>query len=344
MAPILTYKFRIKGRSAEKRLERMARAVNFVWNYCNETSAKAWSRDRKWLGWPEMCRLTAGGSKELCLHSHTIAAVAQEHALGREQSRRAKLRWRSTNRSLGWIPFKAECVKTAGDTVIYFTQRFRFWKSRELPARVRAGCFVQDARRRWYVCFQCEAPAVAIEQSMRPAVGIDLGLKQQVTCSTGEVYARDNLTRKYEGKLAKAQRAKKRRQAANIHARVANARKDWAHKVSTKIVKTHSLVVVGGVSAASMAKRGGGFAKSALDAGWSQFRVMLAYKARRLGVAFREVNEAWSTCTCSVCSARAGPSGLGQLGVREWVCTGCGTPHRRDVNAARNILALGLGH
>jgi putative transposase len=82
-------------------------------------------------------------------------------------------------------------------------------------------------------------------------------------------------------------------------------------------------------------------AKSTLDAGWGQIRSMLAYKAIRLGVTYCEVNESRSSLTCSACLARSGPSGLSQLGVREWVCTRCGVVHNRDINAAHNILRLG---
>jgi len=68
---------------------------------------------------------------------------------------------------------------------------------------------------------------------------------------------------------------------------------------------------------------------------------MLEYKAKRLGVEYKEVNESFSTVTCSTCLNKTGPSGLSDLGVREWVCESCGTPHNRDVNAAQNILRMG---
>ncbi len=67
----------------------------------------------------------------------------------------------------------------------------------------------------------------------------------------------------------------------------------------------------------------------------------LQYKCDDAGVWFDEVNEAYSTQTCSVCNSRTGPKGLEGLGVREWTCSECGTTHHRDRNAARNILAAG---
>jgi transposase len=82
-------------------------------------------------------------------------------------------------------------------------------------------------------------------------------------------------------------------------------------------------------------------AKSVLDAGWSTFRTMLQYKSDDAGVWFEEVNEAYSTQTCSACDARSGPKGIAGLGIREWICPDCGVVHDRDVNAAKVILARG---
>ncbi len=70
---------------------------------------------------------------------------------------------------------------------------------------------------------------------------------------------------------------------------------------------------------------------------------MLAYKAVKLGVEVKEVNENFSTVTCSHCGERTGPKGLSCLGVREWICTSCSTSHHRDVNAATNILLSAQG-
>ena len=83
-------------------------------------------------------------------------------------------------------------------------------------------------------------------------------------------------------------------------------------------------------------------AKSVLDAGWGAFRTMLQYKCDDAGVWFDEVDEAYSTQTCSCCTRRTGPKGVAGLGIRAWTCEVCGTLHDRDVNAARNILLQGL--
>ena len=124
-----------------------------------------------------------------------------------------------------------------------------------------------------------------------------------------------------------------------IHAKIANRRKDDLHKDSSAFVKGYGAIFVGNVSASALASTR--MAKSVLDAGWATFRTMLQYKCDSAGVWFEEVNEAFSTQTCSACGARSGPRGLQGLGIREWSCTECGAQHHRDVNAARNILAAG---
>jgi IS605 OrfB family transposase len=120
---------------------------------------------------------------------------------------------------------------------------------------------------------------------------------------------------------------------------IKNARKDWAHKKTTEIVRRVKLLVVGDVSSSRLAKTR--MAKSIYDAGWHQLRALLEYKANRLGVLYCEVNESGSSIRCSVCLSKTGPSGLRALWVREWTCGVCGVSHDRDVNAAHNILRLG---
>jgi IS605 OrfB family transposase len=142
-----------------------------------------------------------------------------------------------------------------------------------------------------------------------------------------------------ESVLASAQRARHRDRSRAIHAKIANRRKDFLHKLSTRLVKANGALFVGNVNASALAKTRQ--AKSVLDASWSTFRTMLLYKCADAGVWFAEVDEAFSTQTCSVCKSRAGPSGRKDLGIRGWQCTVCGAVHNRDVNAAHNILAAG---
>lgn len=330
---ITTYRYRVKDATC-KHLCRLAKAVNFVWNYCNEVTFDALRNRGKWLTWVDLNKLTAGSSKLLGLHADTINAVGEELASRRKAAKRRRLKWRG-QKSLGWIPFKARSIQVNGSTVVYRKKCLRFWKSREIVGTIKTGSFNQDARGRWYVNLQCE-----VEEELTTGsdeTGIDLGLKTVATLSDGTKYGRENLTRAYADKLAMAQRARKPRLVKTIHAKITNARKDFAHKTSTEIVKRSKLIVVGNIKPRDLAKTR--MAKSVLDAGWSQLRSMLRYKAIRHGASYQEISERWSTVTCSACCSRSGPSGLSGLAVREWLCSICGVSHDRDVNAARNILA-----
>lgn len=335
---VLTYRYRIKDATTGKHLCRMASAVNRLWNYCNEVSILAWRRDRRWLSAYDLINLCAGTSKELGLHADTISEVCREYATRRKQFHKRRLKWRSYKHSLGWIPFKTRFVRIEGDTIKYLGHKLRFWLSREIEGTPKTGSFTQDARGRWYVNLQCE-----VDDPGKPLggteIGIDLGLKHQLACSDGAKESRANLTRQYKDKLAMAQRAKKKRRVKALHAKIANCRKDWAHKKTTEIVRRATMIVVGNVSSSKLAATR--FAKSIYDAGWHQLRALLEYKANRLGVLYLEANESGSSVRCSVCLERTGPSGLRTLGVRVWRCSQCGSCHDRDTNAAINILRLG---
>jgi putative transposase len=337
---MLTFKYRIKDATKGKHLQRLAWAVNTVWNFCNEVSMLALRREKRFVSAVDLINLTAGSSVELGLHSDTIAEICREYVAKRVASRKRRLKWRSRKRSLGWIPFKLRFLKLDGDSLWYLKRRYRFWASRPIEGTPKTGSFTQDARGRWYVNIQCEVENAGVPVGTTE-IGIDLGLTNQLWCSDmDEPYSRENLTRTHEDVLAMAQRANKKKRIKTIHAKIANCRKDWTHKTTTAIVNRATLIAVGNVSSTKLAKTS--MAKSVYDAGWGQLRTCLEYKAKRLGVDYREVDESYSSVTCSGCGARTGPSGLSALGVRVWCCTACGAVHNRDRNAAHNIL-LRLG-
>lgn len=334
---IKTFSFRVKDATTGKTLTKMATAVNRVWNFANSTQEHALRWNMPWPNYAVLCNLTAGSSKELGLHSQTVQAVCQEYDTRRKQAKKRKLRWRG-KRSLGWIPFKSAGVKVVGDTVRYSGHNFRFWLSRPIEGIIKTGSFSQDARGRWYVNFQCEVEAAEPSMGIE-SIGIDLGLKDFATFSTGEKIEAKRFYRGLEPALATAQRAGKKKRVKAIHAKIANRRKDFLHQESTRLVRENGVIFVGDVSASQLAKTT--MAKSVLDAGWSAFRTMLAYKSIARQVRFDVVNERGSTRTCSECGALSGPKGIAECGIRDWVCLECGTHHDRDVNAAKLILRAG---
>jgi len=268
----------------------MGWAVNTVWNFCNEVSILAWRRERRWLTAYDLINLTAGSSKALGLHADTISEICREYATRRKQFRKRRLKWRSHKHSLGWIPFKVRAIQLVDDAVIYLGRVFRLWLSRPIEGQVNIGSFVQDARGRWYVCLQCDVPeAPQLALALNP-MGIDLGLTDQITCSDGVKYSRENLMRRYEEDLAKAQRAGKKKRVKAIHAKIQNVRNDWTHKVTTAIVKRSPFLYVGDVSSTKLAKTR--FAKSTYDAGWGIVRTQPSLQ-RRKGGALQSQQACW---------------------------------------------------
>ena len=336
---VITYQYRIKDSQHRNHLLHMSWAVNRVWNYLNDVSMLAWRRERKFLSAFELQRLTAGCGKDLGLHSQTVQAICDEYVARRRSVRKIRLHWRSFKRSLGWIPFYNQAIRIEGEAVIFRQRTYALWLSRGIGGRVKFGSFTQDARGRWYLNLNCEVADQPQFQLGLDAVGIDLGLKDQIACSDGVIYNRQNLTRQYEDDLAMAQRAGKKHRIKSIHAKIKNVRKDWTHKVTTAIARHYSFIAVGDVSSTQMAKTK--MARSTYDAGWGMIRHQLTYKAIRLAGVCVPVRESFSSITCSGCFARSGPSGLSALGVREWTCSPCGISHHRDINAAHNILRLG---
>ena len=340
-----TLRLRIKDKHA-KVLAAMAREVNQVWNFCNETSHRAIRERYQWLSGYDLQKLTNGFSKceGVQIGSPTVQQVCEDYAKARKQFKKAKLRWRVSNPqsskySLGWIPFKARALQYKAGQIQFAGQRFNLWDSYGLADyEMRAGSFSQDSRGRWYLNVVVKVQAKA--SAGTASVGIDLGLKEAAVTSTGE-RIEGRFYRKLECQLGIAQRAHKKNRVKAIHAKIANQRKDLLHQFSTKLVRENAAIFVGDVASAKLVKTK--MAKSALDAGWSSLKTMLEYKSHQAGIVFEVVNESYTTQTCSCCGSipASSPKGRAGLRIREWACSECGAVHERDVNAARNILAAG---
>jgi putative transposase len=226
--------------------------------------------------------------------------------------------------------------------------------SRPLPAGASPSTVTasQDAAGRWYVSLLVEDPTLQPLPATDAAVGVDVGLDHLLTLSTGEKIANPRHERRDRVRLAKAQRklarkargeganrAKARREVAKVYARITDRRRDNLHKLTTRLVRENQTIVIEDLTVGNMVKNGS-LARAISDAAWADFRNMLEYKAAWYG---REVIaiDRWfpSSKLCSACGTLRDKM---PLNVREWTCGGCGTTHDRDVNAAKNILAVGL--
>jgi putative transposase len=177
-----------------------------------------------------------------------------------------------------------------------------------------------------------------------------LGLTHFAVLSDGTKIVAPKFLRQAARRLRRLQRALSRKakgstnrkkavvKVARAHARVADARRDWQHKLSTRIIRDNQAVYVEDLCVTGLGRTR--LAKSVHDAGWSQFVGMLEYKAARAGRTFKKIDRfAPTSQTCSACGRLDGPK---PLSVRSWTCP-CGAAHDRDVNAAINVLAQDAG-
>jgi putative transposase len=347
-----TLSVRVKDKHA-KLLRQMAVECNQVWNLANEISYEAWYVpvpevgyiQGEWLSAFDIQKATAGLNRErgYLIGAATVQEVIAVHGKSRRQFKTSKLRWRVSSgkrRSLGWVPFKSGGAKWVNGQVRYAGHFFKVWDSYGLSKyQFRAGSFSEDARGRWY--FNVTVEVEAQSSTGTEAIGIDLGLKDTATCSDGTRLEKQARYRALEQQLGIAQRARNKQRVRATHAKIKNRRRDDNHKFTTALVKKHGTIFVGNVSSAKLAKTR--MAKSIHDAGWHQLKTYLRYKSEAHGVWFEEIDEAYTTQACSCCGAlpSSSPKGRAGLGIREWTCCACGTTHDRDINAAKNILALG---
>lgn len=193
-----------------------------------------------------------------------------------------------------------------------------------------------------------------IMQDPERVTGVDLGLKTFAVCYDGRdtvTYNRENLTKKHEHRLCHEQRKlsrmekgsnnyrKQKDRVNKLHQKIANQRKDFAHKLTRRLADENQAVVVENLNIRGMV-RNHHLAKAISDAGWYQFKTFLKYKLEENGGQMVEADRFYpSTKKCSVCGEK---NPMITLSDREWVCPVCGTHHDRDENAAVNLRAEGL--
>ncbi|MEU3168194.1 transposase [Streptosporangium sp. NPDC006930] len=231
------------------------------------------------------------------------------------------------------------CLPKIGDVPVRW--------SRPLPSEPSSVTVIKDAAGRYFASFVVEASEEPLA-GVAAEVGVDLGLTHFAVTSDGRKIDNPRFLRRAAKKLRKAQKALGRTakgsnnrskavvKVARAHARVTDARRDFAHKFSTQLIRDNQAIYVEDLSVNGLARTR--LAKSVYDAGWSAFVGMLEYKAKRYGRTFAKIDR-WfpSSKTCSQCGSRQESM---PLNVREWACP-CGVTHDRDVNAARNILTEG---
>ena len=204
---------------------------------------------------------------------------------------------------------------------------------------------------KYFISFNVECEHEILPKNNN-AVGIDLGIKDLLITSDGEVINNEKLTYKYEKKLAKLQRqfAKKKKgsnnwnkqriKIARLHEKITNIRKDNLHKISHTLVKENQFIFSEDLNIKGMVKNHN-LAKSIHDCSWYELTRQLEYKSEWNERVYKKVNRYFpSSQLCNICNYKN--TDTKNLSVRFWTCPQCGTLHDRDKNASINILNEGL--
>jgi putative transposase len=357
------FKYRFYPTDAQAaELSRTFGCVRKVYNLALAARTAAWTRQERVNYNATSAMLTAWKKTEELAYLNEVSCVPLQQALRHLQRAFANF----FGKRAKYPRFKSR--KKSRKSAEYTTSAFRFrdgkltlakmaepldivW-SRPLPQGASPSTVTvsQDAAGRWYVSLLCQDPSVKPLPATGAAVGVDVGLDHLLTLSTGEKITNPRHERRDRERLAKAHkdlarkargsknREKARRKAAGVYARITDRRRDHLHKLTTRLVRENQTIVIEDLAVRNMVKNGG-LARAISDAAWAELRSMLEYKADWYG---REVIaiDRWfpSSKLCSACGTLQGKM---PLNVREWTC-GCGTTHDRDVNAAKNILAVGL--
>jgi putative transposase len=358
------FKYRFYPTDAQAaELSRTFGCVRKVYNMALQARTEAWTRQERVNYNATSAMLTVWKRTDELAYLNDVSSVPLQQALRHLQvaftnffGKRAKYpRFKSRKKSRKSAEYTTSAFRFRDGrlTLAKMSEPLDIRWSRPLPkgASPSTVTISQDAAGRWFASLLCEDPSVKPLPATDAAVGIDVGLHHLLTLSTGEKVANPRHERRDRAALAKAQRrlakkakgnganrAKARRKVAQIHARITDRRRDTLHKLTTRLVRENQTLVIEDLTVRTMVTNRS-LARAISDAAWSDFRSMLEYKAQWYG---REVIavDRWfpSSKLCSVCGTLQDKM---PLHVRTWTCT-CGTTHDRDVNAATNLLAVGL--
>jgi putative transposase len=223
--------------------------------------------------------------------------------------------------------------------------------SRALPSEPSSVTVIQDAANRYFLSFVVEIEPISVAAENQ-SIGIDLGIKTFAVMSNGEKaespdYSKaDRKIRQLQKKLARQVKGSNRRhqtrlEIAKQHNQIADTRKDFLHKLSTKVVRENQSIILEDLNVSGMVKNRK-LSRAISLQGWRDFRVLVEAKAEKFGRQFSVISR-WEP-TSQVCSDCGFKWGKLDLSIRSVLCVNCGTEHDRDENAARNIEKVGIGH
>ena len=354
------YRFRFYPTTEQEEfLIRSLGCARFVFNRALVARQNAWSESKTSLGYKQTSALLTQWKQDPELSwLNEVSSVPLQQSLRQldrgfrnffeGRARYPKLRSRRGRQSM---EFTRSAFKVR-DGALYLAkmkQPLDVRWSRELPSYPTTATITFEADGRWYVSLRVEDEREALDGGAT-SVGVDLGITDFATLSTGEKVRAPKPLKAALGRLRKVQRrharsarggknrSKRRLQVARAYSRVRHIRNDWLHKLSTRLIRENQVINVETLNVKGM-MRNRKLARAISDLGWSEFVHQLEYKAQWHGRTLTKCDR-WfaSTKTCSLCQTKRAKM---SLKVRTWTCTACGAVHDRDTNAAQNLDAAG---
>ena len=346
----------------ETLLRRTMGCARLVYNRALAARTEAWYERQERVGYAETSTmLTAWKKQEDLQFRNEVSCVPLQQGLRHLQTAftnffagRAKYPHFKKKHHGG----NAECTKSAfkwKDGTVFLakcSQPLDIRWSRELPKGAEPSTITVklSPSGRWTVSMLVDVEISALPESPNQ-IGLDLGITSLMVLSNGEKINNPNTFKAKHRKLRKAQKAlsrkkkgsnnrhKARLKVAKVHGEISDARNDFLHKLTTRLVRENQVIAVEDLSVKNMVKNHK-LALSISDASWGEIVRQLEYKCNWYGRTLVK-SDRWfpSSKRCGHCGYSVDKL---PFNIREWDCPKCGTHHDRDVNAANNILAAGL--
>lgn len=354
------YRFRVyPTQEQEQQLAHTFGCVRFVYNWALRLRSDAWYNESKRLGYHESSgALTALKKNTDYSWLNDISCVPTQQTLRHLQTSfknfwdgRASYPTFKKKRSAQSAEYTRSAFKWSNGelTLAKHKEPLSIRWSQEIPSKPTTVTVSKDSAGRYFVSMLCDAEIEALPIS-KNSVGVDLGIKDSVVTSDGWKSGNPKYTTQYEAKLVKYQRRlskmqkgsanfrKEKLKVARVHAKIADSRKDYQHKLTTKLIHENQIISLESLQVKNMVKNHK-LAKAISDAGWGEIVRQLEYKAAWYGRTVVKIDKWYpSSKRCSGCGYTLERL---DLSVRSWCCPECHSVHDRDTNAAVNIKAAG---
>jgi putative transposase len=347
----------------ESLLRRTLGCVRLVYNKALHERTQAWYERQERVGYSETSSLLTQWKKEEELDFlNEVSCVPLQQGLRHLQTA-------FTNFFAGRTAYPNFKKKRNGGSAEFTKSAFKFRDkeiylakcSEPLPIRwsrqIPKGCEPSTVTvslhpsGRWHISIRFDDPTIKPLPVNENAIGIDLGITSLIVDSKGKKITNPKHFKKHRKRLKKAQknlarkqkgsknREKARVKVAKIHLEISDSRKDFLHKLTTRLVRENQVIAVESLAVKNMVKNHK-LALAISDSGWSELIRQLDYKCHWYGRKLVEIDR-WfpSSKRCNSCGHIVEKM---SLNIREWQCPNCGTNHDRDINASKNILAAGL--